>query len=445
LHSIKKSLLILITVPVLFISTVIVSLSIYSVYDEIGDMYDLQLGYYSKLLSKLVENNDNLTVQTKISASKLESHHRYETDLIFRVFKNDNLIAYSKDSPNFNNIKAPKGYSNQIINGSRWRFFGDYNPESKIFVEVGEEYEIRTEIIREILLSFLIPLALLIPLFVICIIFGTKKSLKTLINLSTSVNNREINDLSRIPLKNNPSEVFPIINALNSLFVRISESFEKEKQFTDNAAHELRTPLAALKIQTQLVLKNTKDKDFAIALNDIMVSINRMEKMVNQLLTFSRLQNNQIQLVKANVSNIVNSVIKDIGSLAINKKQELILNIEPNIYILAEESSLYIAIKNLVDNAIKYSPANSSITVKLYVLDYKVILEVIDCGAGLKDDDLEHVFDRFYRNKTQVNEVGSGLGLAIVKWVLDFHNSSITIKNNNTKGVTAKVIFNYYL
>ena len=440
-YTIKKRLLLLISMPILMLSVGIGAIALSSVYEEIAEVYDAQLVHSAKVLLQLVEKEvqDQEYREIELGAERPELFHQYEKNITFRIWKHSHLITQSHQAESFGKFQVPPGFSNQDFDSEKWRFFVFADDRTGITIEVAEKEGVRTELIYKILAALFIPLSLFIPLFLLIIWFGVSRSLRPVILLSQSVDKRDINDLSIIEESDAPEEIHPLIRALNRLLARIQESFDRERQFTDNAAHELRTPLAAMKTQAQVLLKKAADMpECQEGLNNLHSSINRATHLVDQLLSFARLQSHKIEKTDVDLSAVVNEVLQDLSVLALNDNKKLEANIDDHELVRGNKEALSILVRNLVDNALKYTPAGGRINVLVFHDDGNAVFEVSDTGKGISDNEKEKVFNRFYRsNKSEGH--GSGLGLSIAKWICDIHGAQITLKDNHPKGLIVQV------
>ncbi|MBU1558946.1 MAG: GHKL domain-containing protein, partial [Gammaproteobacteria bacterium] len=244
---------------------------------------------------------------------------------------------------------------------------------------------------------------------------------------------RNATDFSLLQLEGMPLEIQPVIDALNKLFERLDAEFTRNKRFASDAAHELRTPLAALKTQTQVALLTTDEQEKKKILKNIVLSVDRLTHVVHQLLTMSRLsKEDTIQnITQFDLAQLAAEVIAEIVPNALKKNIniELIKDRTPSI-IEGNHVGLSILIRNLVDNAIRYSPENSFVKVILINHPSTVTLKVIDNGPGIPDELRERIFERFYRIPG-TQEIGSGLGLSIVKQIVDLHHARIHLAKTN--------------
>jgi signal transduction histidine kinase len=236
-----------------------------------------------------------------------------------------------------------------------------------------------------------------------------------------------------------PQEIAPIISAINALFERLNYSFNREKEFTDHAAHELRTPLAAMKTQAQVIQKQIDsnspvNEDIGYLLD----SINRSSNLVNQLLQLSRLQNTQFTIKEIDLSECLTETIDSLEKLFNYKNITLSLSLSQNFFVDGDKNSLLVMFKNIIENSIKYTPKDGYISIQL-LANGSFIIE--DSGSGIDEENYEDVFKRFVRvDKT--GQDGSGLGLSIVKWIVDAHGAKIKLSGAKPSGLIIEIKFN---
>lgn len=443
-YSLRLRLMALIGGPVVLAGIVIAGLAMIFTYHEIDEVYDAQLAQAAKLLLQLTQHEimDHERHGLSLEPEAADFSHFYEKKLWYRIWQKDRLITQSHEADTFSATIAPPGFSWQSINSARWRFFVYVDSKTGITVEVVENGTVRTELILQILSSLIIPGLIFLPLILIIVWVGTSKSLRPIKSIAEQLNQRNAHDLSALcdkePL---PQEITPFVSSINRLFLRVNETFLREREFTDNAAHELRTPLAAMKTQTQVLAKKALQMpDCKEGLDNLLDSINRSSQLVDQLLSFARLQNHGEKLEKVHLSFLAEETLREIHPLTLQRHQSLDADIEQNIYLEGYTNALGILLRNLVDNAIKYAPAHGKIIVSLSRLENKIILTISDNGSGIPQEHQDKVFQRFYRvNKSA--STGSGLGLSIVQWVADMHHATIAMENLNPHGLAVRVIF----
>lgn len=243
-------------------------------------------------------------------------------------------------------------------------------------------------------------------------------------------------------------ELFPrdqqeMVAAFNQFLLRVRHDSERNKRFSADAAHELRTPLTALKTQAQLALQMTDPEEQKRAIENVAISVNRSIHMVQQLLTLSRLDHesklNDVTLV--NLETICAEMIAFIYPMALEKDVDIELYNHANKpLIMGNDASLGILLRNLLDNAIRYTDRQGKVSVNIEETQHNILLDIIDDGPGIAEEYRERVFDRFFRI-LGTRQTGSGLGLAIVKQITDLHKANIFLHNVNERGLCVSMVF----
>lgn len=340
------------------------------------------------------------------------------------------LLLHSPLAPKVPLTAETDGFSDKKISDQDWRVFTTYNDKAGIRTVLAERYDTRNELGHRIAQDDLYIMLLTFPLsgLLIWIIIG--RGLDSLDKVAEEVANRAPTHLEPVDLHEVPEEIKPVIDELNKLFFRLKEGFEREKRFAADAAHELRTPLAALKAQAQVALNSNDIEEKNVALNKLIASVNRSTHIVQQLLTMSKLvpEASHIQEVdEVNLEKLTREILAMMAPLAVEKQIELEFEHEDNIpEISGNATALGILIRNLVDNAIRYSNEHGRIIVQLFKNTNEVILEVSDNGPGIPPELQARVFERFFRvlgNKSP----GSGLGLAIVQQICALHEGRVVL------------------
>ncbi|KTC95543.1 ATP-binding protein [Legionella feeleii] len=349
----------------------------------------------------------------------------------FQVWTNGGkLLLHSSTAPKFPLIAEIDGFSDKMLGDQKWRVFTTYNEKAGVRTVLAERYDTRNELGHRVAQDDLYIMLLTFPLsgLLIWIIIG--RGLDSLDRVAQEVANRAPTHLEPVDLQEVPEEIKPVIDELNKLFYRLKEGFEREKRFAADAAHELRTPLAALKAQAQVAL-NTSDMDEKnLALQKLIASVNRSTHIVQQLLTMSKLvpeATNINDIDEVNLVKITREVLAMLAPSAVEKQIELEFEHDEQTPIFAGNlTALSILIRNLVDNAIRYCKENGKVSVRVYSKEQELVLEVRDNGPGIPSELQNRVFERFFRvlgNKSP----GSGLGLAIVRQITDLHGGRVEL------------------
>ncbi len=437
-YSLRRRLITWISLPILGATLFALLMGYIFARHEVEEVYDAQLVQSAKVLLQLTQHEIMQDDDFNLGIENPNLQHKYERKLGFRVWVNNELITHSASTEAFGGFEAPPGFSDQNVEDYEWRFFVFIDAANKIKIEVSERYDIRYELIIQLMLALILPALIFIPFIFLIVWVGVRKVLKPVVEISADMDQRNSNDLSPIEKETIPQEIAPLVQALNALFLRIEESFDRERQFTDNAAHELRTPLAAMKTQAQVLLKKAADMpDCKDGLDNLLAAINRASHMVDQLLSFTRLQADQIDFEAVDLSGLTEEILKDISPLAVTKKIELEASVPSNIKVKGNRDALGIMLRNLLDNAIKFTPAKGEINAVVFTEGNKAVVQVSDTGPGISDAEKDKVFERFYR--AQKNKQGSGLGLSMAKWVCDVHGADIILSDNTLGGLSVTV------
>lgn len=383
------------------------------------------------------------TTTEPTATHKLQDTYFSKTKYDFQVWSNTNtLMLYSPNTVNINFNNAPPGISDQTINHENWRIFKVSDAQTHWGYIVAEKYDARNELLWRIGRNNFYILLLALPLSGILIWLIVGYGFQSVTRISSEVSNRAHTYLKPVELESVPIEIKPLVNELNDLFIRLHEAFEREKRFAGDAAHELRTPLAALKTQVQIVLKTTEEKERHALLENLIVAVDRITHIVQQLLILSRLVPEAASIydiVEVDLPKIAAEVIAQLVPMALEKEIEIALDSPDSVKLKANLTGLSILIRNLVDNAIRYTPEQGHVTVEISDHPAFVILKVLDSGPGIPEELRSRVFERFYRMIGN-SVAGSGLGLAIVQQIAELHQADIKLTTpSNGKGLQIEI------
>lgn len=367
--------------------------------------------------------------------------HRYASKIAF-------LASYGDDRPMLRSPKGPSfridsdGFYNIGSGDEGWRVFGLNLSDGGLRVHVGERMAVRMETVKEILINSLWPMFLSLPILGFIIWASVGKGLRPLEQVADTVEQRDSGSLQPISTDSVPGEVVPIVDSLNGLFLRVRRALENERRFTANAAHELRTPLAALKTQAQVRQLDEQNEQDAKFLDHIVNGVDRATHLLEQLLTLARadsMRRDAILGQKMDLHVVVTDVLAMISRHALEKQIELSLDSPGSpVNVLGDDATMSILVRNLVDNAIRYTPSAGKVRVQLLQEVDAISLVVEDSGPGIAVKNREELFQRFQRGEG-VEAQGSGLGLSIVKQIADLHGADIAL-NEPASGNGLRVV-----
>jgi two-component system sensor histidine kinase QseC len=304
--------------------------------------------------------------------------------------------------------------------------FSGWNPGRTLLVQVGERRETRDEIVATIARNLLWPLGLALPALGFVIWFGIERATRPLRRLNREVEARAPDNLAALDLGEAPPEVAPLVASLNRLFGRVAASIENERRFTADAAHELRTPLAGLRAQAQVARGAADEGERQHALDGVIAACDRATHLIDQLLTLARLEPDSFRAhrERCNLSEVTRLAVGEIVPDALARDIEIELAAEPAIAVEGEPRLLRIMLRNLVDNAVRYSPSRTTVRVRVDRRDGRAIVTVADEGPGVPAEDRARLGERFHRLPgTQAS--GTGLGLSIARRIAAIHGATL--------------------
>ena len=312
--------------------------------------------------------------------------------------------------------------------------------KKQFFIQLAETRNQRQEIQKQILLWILIPQIILLISALILVRYAVKKGLSPILYLNEKIIARSYKDLKPIDIQNVPLEVDRLVDSLNNLMGELDNAIKSENRFVNDAAHQLRTPLAGILAQIQLAQESKDSKEIHTRLEQISQSSRRLIHIINQLLSLSKTQPEAMhhsEFQKIDLVNLTKKTMEDLFALADLKKIDL--GYEGPLkeaFIMGDEQKLYDLIHNIIENAIKYSHHLGKVNVSIESRHNKVCFIVEDSGKGIPKDDQPHIFKRFYRGDNvgqSGDEAGAGIGLAIVNEIVHMHRATIEIDSRNEK------------
>lgn len=320
------------------------------------------------------------------------------------------------------------GFHYLTVEDHLWRLFLLHDRQDDLWILAGERNDIRGELTEKIAKRNLIPDLIGLPILAVLIWLAVNCGLRPLEQMITLLRARDPDNLSPMLLEPLPRELEPMAASLNRLLLQVNHLLEREKRFLADAAHELRTPLAVLRIHQQNALTAANEQDRNEALQHLGIGVERATRVVSQLLTLARLEPAAIKvnMKTFNLLQFVRTELAELTPLALAKGQELALEADEsqNYDLLGDAPSLGILLQNLVSNAIQYTPEKGCIQVSLKAASNSITLCVDDNGPGVPVELREKLFERFFRVGTGQ---GAGLGLSIVSRITELHQARITL------------------
>jgi two-component system sensor histidine kinase QseC len=340
------------------------------------------------------------------------------------------LLLADRDGASMPYEHDGNGFADQQIDGHAWRIYYLQAASGDWLVAVGQPAEEREELVRDILVGQLLPWVLTLPALLLAMAAAVRQALKPVRTLTADLERRAPDDLQAVPCADVPGDLKPLVLAVNSLFARIESNIEHERRFTADAAHELRTPLAALQAQWDATRLNEPGRTETSAERKISLGLERLSRLVTQMLSLARLDHLAAQTghLPIDWQALVEQVFSETLPLAESRQVELAC-VWPRIGTspwpgTGDSALLAVMLRNLLDNAVRHSPAGAVVRLRLS----GEALEVIDDGPGVPQAQLARLGDRFFRPPGQADS-GSGLGMSIVLRIAALHGQRVSWHN----------------
>jgi two-component system, OmpR family, sensor kinase len=325
------------------------------------------------------------------------------------------------------------GFSKVMIGGRRWRLFASRSGGQLVIA--AQPREVRIAAARQITLRTLLPTLAVLPVAGLMIWLAVSFGLRPLARITSELRLRSHRDVSPLDATRLPPDIAPVVHALNDLMQRLSEIISKQRRFIADAAHELLTPLTAVRLQSQLLARAEGPSRQREAMSELQGGVSRALRLARQLLTLARHDSDAgaQPMAPVDLGELIGQVVAIHLPLAEAKSIRLEVNVIHSAVVPGDTEALNTLVANLIENAIKYSDGGGMVRVALQSRPNEILLHVEDSGPGIPSDECERVFDRFYR-RVESTEGGSGLGLAIARDIAVRHQASISLNSSEALG-----------
>lgn len=386
---------------------------------EVDELLDAHLAQSAALLASQIRHDEG-----EIEFETPPLRHHYQRKVAFQVWDGPRLLARSASAPGARLSATDEGFSSTESGGYPWRVFGVRHRGATILV--AERREGRDAVGAEIAEHLLTPLGIALPLLGLGLAYAIRRGLRPLTRLAAAVAARDPERLESIDPLPAPLEIRPLVDRLNALFSRIRATLAQERRFTADASHELRTPIAAIRAQADVARRATDPEERRHALEQVLRGCDRATHLIEQLLTLARLDAGfQGYETAVDLMAVAAAVLADSGPWAHGRGIRVQLEGEGPVMVRGDATLLGILLRNLVDNAVRYGPAGSTVTVRVVPATGAPRLEIIDQGPGIPVEAREQVLQRFHRLDSTEN--GSGLGLSIAARIVALFGAHLTL------------------
>jgi two-component system sensor histidine kinase QseC len=437
-YSLKQRLLLGLLAVVAAVWLATAAYSYFDARHEINELLDAHLAQSASLI----------VAQVGHDLEEIDLEHAPKTDkrsrrVAFQIWERGAVLRlHSADAPSSRLSRREEGYSNATMDGKSWRVFSTWDAKRRFLVQIAERDETRREIAAGIATNLLLPLLFALPVLALFVWLSIGRAVLPLNRLGQEVERRKAGDLQPFSAAGAPREVVPLVRSLNALFERVGRLIENERRFTADAAHELRTPLAALKTQAQVAKGASDSAARQHALDGVIEGCDRATRLVDQLLTLARLEPDAARPPgQCELAGLAREVIGELAPFALARDVEIELRRSAPVSVEGHRELLSVLLRNLVDNAVRYSSHGSSVKVDVRSTGKGATLSVADEGPGVAPDERARLGQRFYR-VLGTGQSGSGLGLSIARRIAEIHSAQLRFdEGDNGKGLRAIVEF----
>lgn len=425
--SLRKTILVWITVLLATVGAVATTASYYFAKAEADALLDTQLRQIALNAGEGLSDN-----------ALPHMAHEIEDEVVVQIWNASGeaiLHTSSIDIPRQSRL----GFADVEFAGQSWRVYT--SSDGHRIAQVAQRWSVREELAGNAALGAALPILGAIPFAWLVIIWAINQLLRRLADLAETLARRSVDAKDPVPLGNVPREIAPLIVAMNALIGRYQRAVDRQRQFVSDAAHELRTPLAALQIQVDNLKTHAKGSTQSEILDELKAGLRRASALVEQLLRMARLDDSASSGSGTDVDlkDLIAAVVADHVTIAMHKDVDMGLSLNDTFGIGLSDPETRVLFANLIDNAIRYTPSGGTIDVALRRQGDNALFEVIDSGCGIPNTALPRIFDRFFRAAPPDIE-GNGLGLAIAKAIADRNGFHLTIVNRqDAGGVVAQV------
>ncbi len=353
--------------------------------------------------------------------------HRYARHVAFQVWDDGKALrVHSANAPNTRFSSRNDGFDDVEVHGQRWRVFSSFDQHREILVQVGELRKARDEIALAVVRGLVAPLVIALPVLGVLLWIAVTLGLAPLGAIGQAVARRDSANLAPLDVGSPPREVAPLIASLNSLFDRVRASMEQERRFTADAAHELRTPIAALRAQAEVALAADDAAQRHHALGGVITGCDRAAHLIGQLLTLARLD--PARAGNPDETADLAATARELAAMhaqaALERGLDLSVDAPVSVIVAVEPALLQILLRNLIDNAVRYT-AGAGREIQVEVADgIQPVCRIIDDGPGVPPEERARLGERFHRGEG-TSEQGSGLGLSIVQRIADLCGATV--------------------
>ena len=432
-------------VGALSLGLVVVTLVTYLVtVDEMNEVFDVDLKNVATAVATYHHSGHGVEPGRAAPMKSVDSGARDDADIVTQTWDRTGTRVFSSDSSVDLPFSATEGLSYPVTGGETWIVYTAVTDDG--VVQAAQRKAGRSKIAQESAAQVLPPMLLLIVGVGGLVVFALRRGLLPLDAAARDVAARSEHSLEPIPTSDVPREIMPLAIAVNDLMSRLSTALSAQRRFLANAAHELRTPATAIRLQAQLLERSPDEATRAAALAELKAGIERSQRLIEQLLQVARsgADGEALRSEPVDLATLARSVVGAMSIKADRKDIDLGVDAADEVQVIGDRHQLTVLLNNLVENALRYTSAGGVVDVAVGRLDERPTLRVIDNGPGISPTDRPRVFDRFYRGERAATHEpdGSGLGLSIVQAIAERHQAEVSLHTpEGGTGLEVRVVF----
>lgn len=438
------------TLGTLALGAFLVSLAVYFfTLEEMHEVFDAELQHVATAVASYHQAG-NQSGQTDDVGSPTRTDIADDSEIVTLMWTAQGQKIFSSDprvALPFSNIE---GLSQPVVGGEAWVVYSTVGADG--VTQAAQRVASRDEMAGESAEKVFLPLVGLTVGIGGLLVFGLRRGFYPLEGAAKDIARRNARSLEPIPVEQVPTEIAPLVSSINELMSRLAVSFAAQRRFLADAAHELRTLVTALRLQVKLLQRSKNEIDRARALQDLEAGVTRSQRLVEQLLHVARTEpdGETSRVEPVDLAELVRSVVDNFSNKALHRGIDLGAttpgNVATSIVVAADPEQMTVLLNNLVENALRYTPAGGVVDVEASCCNGSPELRVVDNGPGISEGEQARVFDRFYRGADATalahDGGGSGLGLAIVRAIAERHNAHVSLQTpDGGKGLMVVVRF----
>ena len=412
---------------------------------EAQELFDRQIAASARLISAMPQPLEAL------EGAEVVEHAE---QLAFQVWRSDGTrVLVSDNAPAGPMAPLEEGFRERNFSGFRWRIYSHYAADRDSWIQVAERVDLRYQLADKVVLESVLPILLGLPIAALLIWLVIGRGLSSLRGLAAELQRKKAEDLTPLQLGDLPEELQPVVSSTNALLERLQASFERERRFSADAAHELRTPISAIQVHAHNLESELRDKvrqhqlaQSPDSLEKLKLSVARMAHLVEQMLDLFRTtpEHYLARFEVLELQPLARAIIAEHYTEFARKNQQLELS-GSAVSVRGDRFALGILLKNLLSNANKYTPAGGRVEVVTGFEGNCAFLRVDDSGAGIPEAEYGRIFERFYRvggDRHESGATGCGLGLSIVRHIADLHRAEVRLGVSKFgRGLSVAVLF----